>query len=300
MGLWWPHAIANELASYPWDTWFWAPLPRPASWDYWAWGWPGYSPIAPVTYYWFRKISPSGGHQQQLAIKSPVGRVTETFQSYDYRGYPVKANVIYICCYVNDSPNWAGATSSLVQVSPPCSNWVSKLYEVPEAADRSQTYGMNAAIQGDREKAAKIKAAIAKDFDLPAGIQAAIQGNPELDVGIQAAIQADRTLEYPIRAAIRAERILEPSIIAAVAQDVDLPAGITAAIQGNPQKNYFMKAAIRGDAQLSVGIKAFVVKSRVNKILLDMENSVASRMRSQKHSEPPEQSQGLPKSSLGT
>ena len=257
MTLWWPLALTT-WQYYPWDTWFWAPIPVT------AWGWPGYNTWD--TYYWFRKISPSGGHKQQLAIRSDVSYPhIAGFQS------AVQANVIYICCYLDDTPNW-GSAANLVSISPPCANWSSALCEVPNQVTRSQTYGIEAAVRGNPERATRIRAAVAKTDYLDCGISATVSGIPELPVTMRAAISGDAALSVPTRAAIRAERLLEPSIVAAVGKAFDLDTGISATIQGNPERPCHMRAAIKGTAEKSVGIKAFVVKSRVENILIEMEN----------------------------
>jgi hypothetical protein len=253
MTQWWPAEMAGRWANRPWDTWFWDLLPGS------AWGWPG-------AYYWFQKISPSEGHQQQLAIKSPVA-------------YPwianvqaaVKANVVYIITYQNDTPNWGGL-SSLIAISPPCGNWVSNLYETPDEIIRSQTSGILAAIQADRDKIATVLAAVAMTGELECGITATIQGAPELDVGIRAAILGEATKYLPIKAAVRGEPELSPAIIAAVGKDFDLAVTMNAAVRGNTEMHCHLKAAVLGDTEMSVGIVAFVVKTRVDQILLEMEN----------------------------
>jgi hypothetical protein len=267
---WWPLAIAGPFSGQPWDTWFWAQLPgrypgQTVNGELLnSWGWPGYELSEPITYYWFMKISPSGGHQEQLAIRSPETRTSP-------QGYTVKADVIYILTYETDTPNW-GTASSLVAISPPCGNWLSSLYEVTNEVQRSQTVGLLAAIQAEIDKTCGIIAAVAKTGQLNIGILANIQGSPQLPLGLKAAIRADTSRYLPIRAAIRAERLLEPSIIAAVGKDFELPAGITATIQGNPQIHCHLKAAVLGETEKTVGIVAYVVKSREQAILLEMEN----------------------------
>jgi hypothetical protein len=56
-----------------------------------------------------------------------------------------------------------------------------------------------------------------------------------------------------------------------VAKTFDLPIGQLAAIRGEAQKVDRLHAAIRGEAEKAAGIVAYVVKSRVDQILLDFE-----------------------------
>ena len=271
MGRWWEAALIkayHPFYSQPWDTWFWAQLPAPGSGypaDQSATGWPGWEWGTPP-YYWFYKISPSGGHQQQLAIKSSIDMVSTSSDAYS-----VKANVVYILTYQDDTPNW-GTSSSLVAISPPCGNWKSGLYETPNEVTRSQTYSIQAAVQSNRQKTATIRAAIALTGSLDCSIVAAIQGQPELPVSSLAAIQGDRQLPVPMRAAVRTERLLEWNMIAAVGKDFELPSSVVAAVRGNPQKYHGMRAACKGEAEKKVGIIAFVVKSRADTIYLEFEN----------------------------
>jgi hypothetical protein len=270
--LWWPGVISLydddgnlilgatlNFATKPRDTWFYAPIPGG------AWGWPGASTASAVdTYYWFYIISASGGHKTQLAIKSPVTRTSEY-------GYTVQADIIYILCYEDDTPNW-GNTSSMISIAPPCANWYTDLYEVPAEVMRSQTSGLQAAIQGIRERDISIISAVAKEDSEDIGILAAVQAELELPITIQAAIKGARERSLPIRAAIRSECIVEPDIIAAVAKEDSEDIGILATIQGERFVYDNLKAAILGEAERTVGITAVVVKSRADKILLEMEN----------------------------
>jgi hypothetical protein len=244
--------MSAEFATQPWDTWFWAARPFD------AWGWP-------FGYYWFRKMSPSNGHQIQLAMRSPEARTLSEAV------YSVKANVVYILTYPDDTPNW-GTGSSLVAVSPPCGNWISRLYETPNEVSRSQTYSIQAAVQANRESAAAIRAAIALTGSLDCSIVAAVQGQRKLPVSSLAAIQGNPELPVQMRAAVRTEPHLEYDMIAAVGKNFELPISTLAAIQGNPQKYHGMRAACKGEAEKRVGIIAFVVKSRVDTIYLEFEN----------------------------
>jgi hypothetical protein len=215
--------------------------------------------------YQFYKIAPEGTHQEQLAFRSPVDR-----DATEWWALSPKAGVIYLLTYPDDTPNW-GNLSTLVSISPPCGNWNSRLYE-SDYVLRSQTWGILAAIMAEREKVASILAACAKTDEMNSGITATIQGEPELPVSIYAAIQGEAERYPRIRAAIRAEPELEPAIIAACAKTDELDCGVLAAIRGNPEVHSHLKAAIKGETETSSGIVAFVVKTRVNSILLEMEN----------------------------
>ncbi len=255
MTLWWPNAFPAQAHR----SWFWALRPGTSEtvspYTEWAAG-----------YYWFYKIPAENGHRIQLAFKSPVDRRSEGWGQR-----LVKANVIYIVTYPGDTPNW-GSSSSLVEIGPPCWNWYSDMYELVSATTRSQTFGLNAAIRANRNKITKVKAAIAKTDSLNYTAKGAIAGNPELEISIRSAISGDAERTVPMRAAIRAERVLEPAIIAAVARDFDLPVRAKAAISGDAQKECRIRAGIKGETQKTVGITAFVVKTRVDKIMLEMEN----------------------------
>lgn len=234
----------------PWGVWFWAEG----------------EPIAlSPGQYEFYKIPPEDGYQEQLAFRSPVDRTAT-----QYGDLTVRAGIVYLLTYPGDLPNW-GTIASLVAISPPCGNWNSLLYETTEYI-RSQTWGLLAAIQAEREKVCSIIAAVAMTGQLSLGVLATIQAQPELPLGLKAAVLGERSRDLPIRAAIRAERILEPSIMAAVGKDFELPAGITATVQGDVEVHCHLKAAVLGETEKSVGIVAYVVKSREQAILLEMEN----------------------------
>jgi hypothetical protein len=250
---WWADVIYDSWwAGQPWDTWFWGLIPSS------AWGWPPGD-------YQVRKISPAGGHQVQLAIRSPIAR------SGGPANYTVKANVVYILTYQNDTPNW-GTSSRLVAISPPCGNWVSNLYETPNEVMRSQTFGILAAIQGEREKIARVLAAVAKTGELASTVQAAVMAQLDLPIEMHAAVMGERERALPMRAAVRTERLLESTVEAAVGKDFDLTSTILAAVQGNPHLRHGMRAAVKGEAEKTVGISAFVVNSRVDHIYLEFEN----------------------------
>jgi len=252
--LWWP----GTFPSQPWRTWFWATRPGTGA---------TYSPYTEwaAGYYWFYKIPAEGGHREQLAFRSPEDR-----RSTGWGRRLVKKDVLYIITHAGDTPNW-GNVSQFIDIGPPCGNWRSAMFEEGETT-RSQTYSLLAAAQSNRELPIGIDAAVAKTEELAPGVTATIQATPELPITTQAAIAGNPELAHPVRAAIRAELYLEPAIIAAVGKDFSLDCGATATVQGNPYKWYGTRAAIIGETEKSVGITAFVVKSRATQIMLEMEN----------------------------
>jgi hypothetical protein len=249
--LWWP--VDPYIRRHPYRTWVWERRYDTNATE-WANG-----------YYWFYRIPAENGHREQLAFRSPEDR-----RSVGWGQRLVKKDVIYIITYPGDTPNW-GNVSQFIDVGPPCGNWRSSMFEEAEIT-RSQTYSVQAAIRTVRELPGKIKATVAKNDELEAGITATIQATPELPITTQAAIAGNTELVHPIRAAIRAELYLEPAIIAAVGKEFSLNSGATATVQGNPYKWYGTRAAIKGETEKTVGIKAFVVKSRATQIMLEMEN----------------------------
>lgn len=249
--LWWP--VDPYIRRHPYRTWVWERRYDTNATE-WANG-----------YYWFYRIPAENGHREQLAFRSPEDR-----RSVGWGQRLVKKDVIYIITYPGDTPNW-GNVSQFIDVGPPCGNWRSSMFEEAEIT-RSQTYSVQAAVQAVREMPTSIGAAVAKNDELDAGITATIQATPELPVLTYAAIAGNPELVHPIRAAIRAELYLEPAIIAAVGKDFSLDCGATATVQGNPYKWYGTRAAIKGETEKTVGITAFVVKSRATQIMLEMEN----------------------------
>jgi hypothetical protein len=137
---------------------------------------------------------------------------------------------------------------------------------------RSQTWGILAGIQADLQKAAAIRAAIATTPELPISIYAAVQAQLDLPIEIHATVMGERERSLPIRAAVRAEPTLSPAIIAVVGKDFDLLPIMRAAIKGDAEVHCHLKAAVFGETEKSVGIVAFVVNTRVDHILLEMEN----------------------------
>lgn len=253
--LWWPGAFPSQ----PWRTWFWATRPGTSAtysrYTEWAAG-----------YYWFYKIPAEGGHREQLAFRSPEDR-----RSTGWGQRLVKKDVLYIITHAGDTPNW-GNVSQFIDIGPPCGNWRSAMFEEGETT-RSQTYSLLAAAQSNRELPIGIDAAVAKTEELAPGVTATIQATPELPITTQAAIAGNPELAHPVRAAIRAELLLEPGIIAAIGKDFSLVPGVTATVQGNPYQWYGTRAAIKGETEKTVGIVAFVVKSRADQIMLEMENN---------------------------
>ena len=250
--LWWP--VDPYIRRHPYRTWVWEQRYDTDASE-WANG-----------YYWFYRIPAENGHQEQLAFRSPEDR-----RSVGWGQRLVKKDVLYIITYPGDTPNWGNA-SQFIDIGPPCGNWLSGMFEEAEIT-RSQTYSVQAAVQAVREMPTSIGAAVAKNDELDAGITATIQATPELPVLTYAAIAGNPEISCPVRAAIRAELYLEPAIIAAVGKDFSLDCGATAAVQGNPYKWYGTRAAIKGETEKTVGITAFVVKSRADQIMLEMENN---------------------------
>lgn len=234
----------NEFTTYPDNTWFYACDESgyiPGWWSYWY------------------KIPPDNHHYRQIAMKPAV----------DYPAKGWKKGVIYIIVRAGDTPNWAGA--SLIAIAPPCSNWGAYLYEAT-AQTRDQSWGLNAAIRANRDKAVGLKALVALTDALPCSIKAALAGNPELEADISAYIQGNPERAHKLKAAIQEGQELPLGLVCAVAAPFDLPTGISATIQGNPWEHCHLKAAIKGETETSVGIVAYVVKSRLDTILLEMEN----------------------------
>lgn len=250
--LWWP--VDPYIRRHPYRTWVWERRYDTNATE-WANG-----------YYWFYRIPAENGHREQLAFRSPEDR-----RSVGWGQRLVKKDVIYIITYPGDTPNW-GNVSQFIDVGPPCGNWRSSMFEEAEIT-RSQTYSVQAAIRTVRELPVSIGAAVAKNDELDVGVTATIRATPELPITTQAAIAGNPELVHPIRAAIRAELYLEPAIIAAVGKDFSLDCGATATVQGNPYKWYGTRAAIKGETEKTVGIVAFVVKSRADQIMLEMENN---------------------------
>lgn len=248
--IWWPYDV--NLYKFPYRTWFYSS--RYSSGTEW-----------PVGMYWFYKIPAENGHRAQLAFRSPEDR-----RSTGWGQRLIKKDVLYIITYAGDTPNW-GNVSQFIDIGPPCGNWLSGMFEEGDIT-RSQTYSLLAAAQSNRELPIGIDAAVAKTEELAPGVTATIQATPELPITTQAAITGNPELAHPVRAAIRAELLLEPAIIAAVGKDCSLNSGATATIQGNPHKWYGTRAAIKGETEKTVGITAFVVKSRATQIMLEMEN----------------------------
>ena len=248
--LWWPYDV--NLYRQPYRTWFWSS--RYTHGTEW-----------PDGMYLFYKIPAENGHREQLAFKSPEDRRSE-----GWGRRLVKKDVLYIITYPGDTPNW-GNVSQFIDIGPPCGNWLSDMYVEGETT-RSQTYSIQGAVQSNRGLPTKVSAAIAKNDKLTSGITATIQAAPELPIEMRAAIMGNPWIEYPIRAAVRTERLLEPAIIASVSKDFSLDSCVTATIQGNPLQWYGTRAAIKGETEKTVGIKAFVVKSRATQIMLEMEN----------------------------
>lgn len=233
---------------YPWGEWFYSNR-------IWGWEWPS-------GYYWCYKIAPSGGHSEQLAVRSESDRTTKKFKIYKDRKY--------IITDPGDTPNW-GATET-VQVATPCGNWLAWAYSAPAEATRSQTSRFIAAVQANRQTAFNVDAAVAKTDYLTLDVEAVVQGNPHLDLDIKAAIQGDTDLPVRMRSAVRAEVELAPEVEAAVATEFWVTSEVEAAVQGNPRVTVDMKAAVLGETGTEYNVVAMVLKRRTEAIILEMEN----------------------------
>jgi hypothetical protein len=265
MAQWWIYAFRDK----PWNTWFWAPIPalNTVGQGLSAQGWPGWRGTSPPTCYWFYKISPEGAHKQQLAIKSPVRHIPDR---KEWELFEVKANVVYILTYLDDTPNW-GNSSQLVGLSPPCGNWISKVYAA-EDVTRSQTYGLDAAVEGTRSLKYRIRASIAFCGQLNPKIEATVQGSPEVLINHKVAVQGCSQRSGLIKTAVRGEIELGYRQVTAVSKEFEHSMSIDATVQGNTRRWYVQKGAVKGEAEKTVGISALVVKSRLHWIYLEFEN----------------------------
>lgn len=258
MTLWWPNAFPDK----PWRTWFWARRPGEddAGLKFQEW---------PPGYYWFYKIPPEAGHKQQLAFKSPEDRRCYAWKSFNCN---IKANVIYIITYPGDTPNWGNST--LVNIGPPCGNWRSNMYKVipPTAIIRNQTAGIKTAIRTDQGSRSRIRSAIAKTFIMNTNVITAVRTSRVVSSKTITAIQTNRDRSTNIRSAVRVVREVECTLVSAIGKDFDLESKVTATVQGNPIKAVRYRGALKGEAQTTSQITAFVVLSRAEKIMLEMEN----------------------------
>ncbi len=269
------------MTAHWWEVYFWQWAPW-SSVPYYTWFWVGPNDVVmqemnewwgwPLGHYEVYKIPASGGHNNQIAFRSPV----DFTLSLHGATRAMKANVIYILTYQGDTPNY-GQSSGMITISPPCSNWVSNVYEGAEAT-RSQTFSARAAIRAERDIEARIQTAIAFTGALDCGVDAAIAGNPQLSCHTKAAVLGEAWRYFKQRAAIRTERSLNVSQIAAIAHDFDLPCDVLAAIRGSPHIHYGQRAAIRGEAQKSVGISALIMKDRTQNVYLEMENLIPQEL----------------------
>lgn len=255
MTLWWPNAFPDK----PWRTWFWARRPGEddAGLKFQEW---------PPGYYWFYKIPPEAGHKQQLAFKSPEDRRCYAWKRFNCN---IKANVIYIITYPGDTPNWGNST--LVNIGPPCGNWRSNMYKVITAI-RNQTAGIKTAIRTDQGSRSRIRSAIAKTFIMNTNVITAVRTSRVVSSKTITAIQTNRDRSTNIRSAVRVVREVECTLVSAIGKDFDLESKVTATVQGNPIKAVRYRGALKGEAQTTSQITAFVVLSRAEKIMLEMEN----------------------------
>jgi hypothetical protein len=227
----------------------------------------------PSGMYWFYKIPASGGHNDQLAYKSPEDRYCRWYDSNHVMqpGYrKIVANTLYIITMPGDTPNWVGSPS-FVEIGAPCGNWNSDEWEFSWTT-RNQTIVTSAAVRATQENPFTISSVVAVTKDAACPIDAAVQGVRDLDVSEWAAIQGNVDKPAPIRAAVRKELTSNTPIISAIAKDFDTPAKIISYIQGNPLIWYRHTAFVRGETEIPCGISALVVVDRTPKILIDIEN----------------------------
>jgi len=311
MVLWWPDAFPDQpyntwfWAKRPGDT---GPV-DPDTWDnhgyplvpgpcgaadaFWEW---------PSGYYWFYKIPPTpvyailndNGvfvyyhpeqhatlndnaviayyHPEQLAFKSPDRRCAYVID-YDHAidRWFVEANTIYIFTYPGQMPACPN-TGDVIAIASPCDNWESAIWSVEEV-ERTQSWGLKAAVQQIRTLNPSVSAVIGQHTALDCSVLSAIAATQDLAPGTLAAISGEAQKTPRIQAAIRSDRVLQPGILSVVAKDFDLLPCALAAISGDNQQHVHLKSAIRADTQKNASIIANVVKSRVDTILLETENT---------------------------
>lgn len=300
MVMWWPGAFPDQ----PYNTWFWAKRPGdtgpvdPDTWDnhgyplvpgpcgaadaFWEW---------PSGYYWFYKIPPVYRYEEirdwqgrlvstipilerpeQLAFKSPDRRCAYVID-YDHAidRWFVEANTIYIFTYPGELPACPN-TGDVIAIASPCDNWESAIWSVEEV-ERTQSWGLKAAVQQIRTLNPSVSAVIGQHTALDCSVLSAIAATQDLAPGTLAAISGEAQKTPRIQAAIRSDRVLQPGILSVVAKDFDLLPCALAAISGDNQQHVHLKSAIRADTQKNASIIANVVKSRADQIMLEMENN---------------------------
>ena len=294
MVLWWPNAFPDQ----PYNTWFWAKRPGdtgpvdPDTWDnhgyplvpgpcgaadaFWEW---------PSGYYWFYKIPPTPVYAtlngnavflyyrpEQLAFKSPDRRCAYVIDDdCAIDRWFVEANTIYIFTYPDELPACPN-TGDVIAIASPCDNWESAIWSVKEV-ERTQSWGLKAAVQQIRTLNPSVSAAIGQPTALDCSVLSAIAATQDLAPGTLAAISGEAQKTPRIQAAIRSDRVLQPGILSVVAKDFDLLPCALAAISGDNQQHVHLKSAIRADTQKNASIIANVVKSRADQIMLEMENN---------------------------
>jgi hypothetical protein len=284
---WWYNAFydAKFWGNLPARTWVWTYIPhikdggpysRSTLNDLAAW--PGGAITDRRTYYWIFKIprETSGRsiiHYEQVAIRTPEYRKCTAYESFSGKVYTVKLypNKIYILTQAYDTPNY-GTISNAVTIMPFCRNWFAKYYEVDGEYERAQSCYHIAAIRTQRAKNAQTKAAIASNRIRNIYSRAAIRGDRQKPISVKSAIRGDRNMDSPVRSAIRAELVIEHDTSAAVAKDFSLELDHIAAVRGNPWVYVHQRAAIKGEAETYVNAVAYIVKSRKEAIMLEMEN----------------------------
>jgi hypothetical protein len=244
---WW----TTKLVTYPWNSWFWAYVP-----DGWPAGW-----------YWFFKIPPSGGHQQQIAYRSLVERWFDPNGAFKWE---IKPDVIYILTYPGDTPNWEGS-ASFIDIGAPCGNWNSDEWMISWTT-RNQTIVTHAAIRAVHDTPFTLSAIIATPKDKNSPINAYVQGWHAVTIAEHAAISGNPEKLVPIHATVKSDIESTPTIVAWIAKDFDSITKISSYESGNPLVWSWLTATILGETEISVGITALVMIDRTNQILIEMEN----------------------------
>lgn len=143
---------------------------------------------------------------------------------------------------------------------------------IPPTAIRNQTAGIKTAIRTDQGSRSRIRSAIAKTFIMNTNVITAVRTSRVVSSKTITAIQTNRDRSTNIRSAVRTLREVECTLVSAIGKDFDLESKVTATVQGNPIKAVRYRGALKGEAQTTSQITAFVVLSRAEKIMLEMEN----------------------------
>lgn len=220
--------------------------------------------LAPGLYEYY-KIPAGGGHNIQLVFRSPVDRVA---------GFPwalsVRAGVIYILTYPDDTPNW-GTETGLIAISPPCGNWSSLLFEAVELI-RNQTSAIQAAVSKDITLSTGMLAAVAETKTLEIGMVAYCAADMLMQCGQYAAVEGESDTSTILNAAVSDEISLSSELVAAVSTDFGVTSEIRALIQKEFTEYVWIKAAIIGEpAPITCALRARVLADRRDQIRLEFE-----------------------------